>query len=74
MLPFDKRRLWWITITLLIGAAWVILRADDLTLWVDETWTIFQTQGTVEQMLLDPDVTWPPGHYFFNLLLAADRH
>lgn len=64
MPQLDKRRLWWVTITLLIGAAWVIPRADDLTLWVDETWTIFQTQGTVEQMLLDPDVTWPPGHYF----------
>jgi hypothetical protein len=58
-----RRHLWITVAALLVGAAALTARADDLSMWIDETFTIFHTTGSLEQILREADVNWPPGHY-----------
>lgn len=57
-----KTRLWLSVLVLLFGAAAIIAHADDLSLWIDETFSVYHSTGTLEQVILDPDVTWPFGY------------
>src|SRR5258706_736461 len=51
------------TSVLLIVAFALITHADSLSIWSDETWSVFHSSKTVEQILREPDVTWPFGYY-----------
>ncbi len=62
------RHVWLGTAILLIAAFALIRHANDLSMWYDEVWTIFHSTGTLEQIVRDRDLSWPPGYY---LLLHA---
>ncbi len=57
------RHVWLGTAVLLIAAFALIRHANDLSMWYDEVWTIFHSSGTLEQIVRDRDLSWPPGYY-----------
>ncbi|NDJ60808.1 MAG: glycosyltransferase family 39 protein [Chloroflexi bacterium] len=59
-----------VSVLLLMIAAGAILRLNDVRMFPDEIWSIWQTFGTVEQVLAWTPYDWPPLHY---LTLAAWR-
>src|SRR5712692_1441084 len=48
---------------LLIAAFAIISRADQLGLWFDEIWAVLHSSTSVQQILAERDVTWPPGYF-----------
>ncbi len=52
-----------LTVTLLLVAASRLLRLDDLTMNPDEVWSIWQTFGSVEDILRWTPYDWPPLYY-----------
>ena len=57
-----------LTLALLLVAASRLLRLDDLTMNPDEVWSIWQTFGSVDDILRWTPNDWPPLYY---LILAA---
>ncbi|MCS6872849.1 MAG: hypothetical protein NZ571_15490, partial [Anaerolineae bacterium] len=55
--------LWFYTGVLLIGAAALISHADDLSIWWDETWSIFHSSRSLTQIISEPDLLWPFGYF-----------
>ena len=54
----------WVSLgVLMIAARAIFLRADDLSMWFDELWTMFHVSGSFRQIFTDPDLSWPPGWY-----------
>lgn len=66
-----RARLPVLTLALLLVAASRLLRLDDLTMNPDEVWSIWQTFGSVEQILRWTPYDWPPLYY---LTLGAWSH
>ena len=52
-----------LTLALLLVAASRLLRLDDLSMNFDEVWSIWQTFGSVEQLLAWTPYDWPPLYY-----------
>ncbi|HLY24753.1 MAG TPA: hypothetical protein VKQ72_00345 [Aggregatilineales bacterium] len=48
---------------LLVAALAVISHADELAAWSDESWTIFHSSASIEQILNERDLTWPIGSF-----------
>lgn len=51
------------TAVLLVVAIELGLHADILSIWPDETWSIFHSSRTVVQILQERDITWPFGAF-----------
>lgn len=41
----------------------LISRADDLSIWEDETWSIFHSSRTLSQITTEVDLLWPFGYF-----------
>src|SRR5258707_5993401 len=63
MQPLAKLRLWLSVGVLLIAAYAIISHADELGLWFDEIWAVLHSSTSVQQILTERDVTWPPGYF-----------
>lgn len=61
--PTARRHLLIATLILLLAALLIISRADDLSMWFDELWTMLHVQGDFESILRNRDTVWPPGYY-----------
>src|SRR5258708_1652784 len=48
---------------LLIAALAVISHADELATWSDESWTIFHSSASIQQIINERDITWPSGSF-----------
>lgn len=64
------RRFWILIIGLMLIAGSRIMRLNDLTMNPDEIWSVWQTFGTPEQIIMWTPYDWPPLYY---LLLGAWR-
>lgn len=53
----------WISTGVLIAAASVIfLHIDDLSMWFDELWAMFQNSRSLSHVLRERELNWPVGH------------
>jgi hypothetical protein len=59
----DQHSLWAPTLVLVAVGLALSCRADDLSIWPDESWSVFHSSRSVEQILREPDAVWPPGYY-----------
>jgi uncharacterized membrane protein len=62
---------------LLIAGAAIFSHADDLSMWFDELWSMFTTTRSLEQVVRERDLVWPPGyaltlHFWIRLISAHD--
>src|SRR5258708_12082839 len=48
---------------LLIAALAVISHADELATWSAESWTIFHSSPSIQQIINERDITWPSGSF-----------
>lgn len=55
-------RLWASVAVLSIAAGVRKEHADDLSMWFDELWTVFQNSRPLEQMIRERELNWPLGH------------
>jgi hypothetical protein len=63
--PENRRKLYIVLClgVLLIAAFAVISHADELAAWSDESWTIFHSSTSIQQILAERDITWPFGSF-----------
>lgn len=58
----SNRQLWMSTGVLAVSALLVFSHADDLSMWFDELWSMFQNSRPLSQILRDGELNWPPGY------------
>ncbi len=49
------------TIVLLAAARVIFLHADDLSMWFDELWSMFQDTRSLRQVVHERELNWPVG-------------
>lgn len=68
----------WISVAVLFMAALVIFRhIDDLSMWFDELWSMFQATHDFQHVLRERELNWPPGyavllHFWIKAISAND--
>jgi hypothetical protein len=62
------RNLSFAVLVLLITAAAIFSHLNNLSMWYDELFTVYHSKGSLEQVLRDRDISWPPLYYVFTSL------
>ncbi len=57
-----QRKIWASTAVLGVAAVGLFLHADDLSMWFDELWSLFQNSRPLEQIFRERELNWPLGY------------
>jgi hypothetical protein len=58
----NKLHIWASTGVLLLAAAVLFSHADDLSMWFDELWSMFQNSHPLSQIIRERELNWPVGY------------
>jgi mannosyltransferase len=72
-----KRNLWISVGVLFVAAMAIFSHADDLSMWFDELWSMFQYTHSIKHILHERELNWPPAygillHSWIKLISAND--